>query len=71
MSTIKPRVGPVRAEPLPLEFPGVYRMDEREIEAVTRVLRSRSLFRYYGIDPQWEVEQFESEFARFVGTRYA
>jgi len=46
-------------------------MDEREIEAVTRVLRSRSPFRYYGLDRQNEVERFEKEFARFVGARYA
>jgi len=26
---------PVRTEPLPLEFPGVHRMDEEEIDAVT------------------------------------
>ncbi len=62
---------PVRTEPLPLEFPGVYRIDEQEIEAVSRVLRSRSLFRYYGIDPQREVDHFEAEFARFIGTDYA
>jgi 8-amino-3,8-dideoxy-alpha-D-manno-octulosonate transaminase len=62
---------PVRTEPLPLEFPGVYRIDEQETEAISRVLRSRSLFRYYGIDPQREVEQFEAEFARFIGTDHA
>ena len=41
---------PVRGEPLPLEFPGIHRMGEEEINAAVRVLRSRSLFRYYGID---------------------
>jgi 8-amino-3,8-dideoxy-alpha-D-manno-octulosonate transaminase len=46
-------------------------MGEEEIEAATRVLRSRSLFRYYGIDLQAEASRFESEFAAFVGTRYA
>jgi len=54
-----------------LEFPGAHWIDEREIQAVVRVLKSRSLFRYYGIDPQNEVETFEKEFARFVGVRYA
>ena len=62
---------PVRTQPLPLEFPGVHHMDEEEIEAAVRVLRSRSLFRYYGIDLQGEVESFESEFAAFVGARHA
>lgn len=62
---------PVRTEPLPLEFPGVHHMDEEEIEAAVRLLKSRSLFRYYGIDAQGEVEAFESEFARFAGVKHA
>lgn len=62
---------PVRTEPLPLEFPGVHHMGEEEIEAAVRVLRSRSLFRHYGIDLQKEVEAFESEFAEFVGVSHA
>ena len=43
--------------------------DDQEIEAALRVLRSRSLFRYHGVDLQKETEQFEEEFARAVGTR--
>ncbi|RPI21850.1 MAG: DegT/DnrJ/EryC1/StrS family aminotransferase [Acidobacteria bacterium] len=62
---------PTRSVPLPLEFPGVYRIDEKEIEAAARVLRSRSLFRYYGIEPQKEAESFEAELATFIGTRHA
>ena len=62
---------PVRAEPLPLEFPGVHYMGEEEIDAVLRLLRSRSLFRYYGIDLQKEVETFEAEFAKFLGVAHA
>jgi len=62
---------PIRTEPLPLEFPGVHYMDEEEVEAATRVLRSRSLFRYYGVDLQKEVESFESEFAKFLGVSQA
>src|SRR5580704_2045779 len=62
---------PVRTEPLPLEFPGVHHMDEAEIEAALRVLKSRSPFRYYGIDLQGEVEAFESEFAEFLGVAHA
>jgi dTDP-4-amino-4,6-dideoxygalactose transaminase len=61
---------PVRTNPLPLEFPGVHHMGEEEIDAAVRVLRSRSPFRYYGIDLQGEVESFESEFARFLGVRH-
>jgi dTDP-4-amino-4,6-dideoxygalactose transaminase len=58
---------PIRNTPLPLEFPGIHHMDEGEIAAVVRVLRSRSPFRYYGIDLQGEVEGFESDFAQFLG----
>ena len=58
---------PVRRDPLPLEFPGIHYMDEEEINAAMRVLRSRSPFRYYGIDLQGEVQAFESEFAAFLG----
>jgi dTDP-4-amino-4,6-dideoxygalactose transaminase len=58
---------PVRSSPLPLEFPGIHHMDEEEIDAAIRVLRSRSPFRYYGIELQGEVEAFESEFADFLG----
>ncbi|UWZ85826.1 DegT/DnrJ/EryC1/StrS family aminotransferase [Occallatibacter riparius] len=58
---------PVRSTPLPLEFPGVHHMDDEEIDAAVRVLRSRSPFRYYGIDLQREVESFEAEFAQYLG----
>jgi len=62
---------PVRTEPLPLEFPGIHHMDEQEVEAAVRLLKSRSLFRYYGIDLQGEVAVFEEEFARFLGASHA
>ena len=62
---------PVRTEPLPLEFPGVHYMDEEEVEAVVRLLRSRSLFRYYGVALQKEVEAFEAEFAKVLGVAHA
>ena len=62
---------PVRSEPLPLEFPGVHYMNEEEVEAAVRVLRSRSLFRHYGLEPPREVKSFEAEFAQFVGARHA
>ena len=61
---------PVRTEPLPLEFPGVHHMGEEEIDAAVRVLRSRSPFRYYGIDLKGEVEGFESDFAKFLDVKY-
>jgi dTDP-4-amino-4,6-dideoxygalactose transaminase len=62
---------PVRTEPLPLEFPGIHVMDDAEIEAVVGVLRSRSPFRFYGVDLRRETELFEQEFAAAVGARHA
>jgi 8-amino-3,8-dideoxy-alpha-D-manno-octulosonate transaminase len=62
---------PVRTTPLPLEFPGVHYMGEEEEQAVLRVVRSRSLFRYYGVDLQGEVAAFESEFKKFLGVSHA
>jgi 8-amino-3,8-dideoxy-alpha-D-manno-octulosonate transaminase len=62
---------PVRSEPLPLEFPGIHHMGEEELAAAMRPLMSRSLFRYYGIDLRHEVDQFESEFASFIGVKHA
>jgi dTDP-4-amino-4,6-dideoxygalactose transaminase len=61
---------PVRNEALPLEFPGIHHMDEEEVNAALRVLRSRSPFRYYGVDLQGEVQAFEAEFASFLGISY-
>jgi dTDP-4-amino-4,6-dideoxygalactose transaminase len=62
---------PIRREPLPLEFPGLHYFDDQEIEAVVRVLKRRSPFRYYGIESPLEVSAFESEFASFLGVNYA
>jgi dTDP-4-amino-4,6-dideoxygalactose transaminase len=62
---------PARKSPLPLEFPGMHYVDDEEVEAAVRVLKSQSLFRYYGIDLQREVDAFESEFAEFIGVRHA
>jgi 8-amino-3,8-dideoxy-alpha-D-manno-octulosonate transaminase len=46
-------------------------MGEEELDAAKRLLTSRSLFRYYGIDLRHEVDQFESEFASFIGVKHA
>src|SRR5262250_3253978 len=62
---------PVRTTPLPLEFPGVHHMNGEEEQAALRVIRSRSLFRYYGVDLQDEVEALESEIKQFLGMSYA
>ncbi|MEY4691976.1 MAG: hypothetical protein RIT19_2301 [Verrucomicrobiota bacterium] len=52
--------------PLPPEFPGAARYGDEELEAVSRVVRNRSPFRYYGPRFGGEVEAFEREFARFI-----
>ena len=62
---------PVRTKPLPLEFPGMHFIDDEEIDAAVRVLKSRSPFRYYGIDLRGEVDAFENEFAQFIGVKHA
>ncbi|HNY40594.1 MAG TPA: DegT/DnrJ/EryC1/StrS family aminotransferase [Bryobacteraceae bacterium] len=62
---------PVRTLPLPLEFPGVHFMDREEEDAVLRVVRSRSPFRFYGMDLRREAAGFEQEFAAMLGVRHA
>ena len=58
---------PVRS--LPEEFPGAVWYGDEELAAVTRVVRSRSPFRYYGPQCGSEVRQFEREFARFLASQ--
>ena len=62
---------PVREKSLPQEWPGAMLMDDQEVEAVQRVMRSRSLFRFYGPNPQNEAGQLEKEFAGYVGRKHA
>jgi 8-amino-3,8-dideoxy-alpha-D-manno-octulosonate transaminase len=62
---------PVRTEPLPQEWCGAHFIDGKELAAVSRVMKSRSLFRYYGFDLQHEVSKLEKEFADYIGTRHA
>lgn len=64
-------IKPIRTEPLPREFPGVHGMDEQEVEAAVRVIRSKSLYRYYSLTPQAEVNAFELEFSAFLGVKHA
>jgi dTDP-4-amino-4,6-dideoxygalactose transaminase len=61
---------PIRKLPLPAEFPGAHAIDVEEEEALIRVCRSRSLYRYHGIAPQHEALQFERELAAFLGIRH-
>src|SRR3984893_4335949 len=61
---------PIRKAPLPDEFPGVHRMNHEEEAAILRVCQSRSLYRYYGVDPQGEVDAFEREFSAYLRVRH-
>ena len=62
---------PTRSKSLLYEFPGGNWYDREEEKAALRVIRTKSPFRYYGPDCQFEVDHFEQEFAKFVGTKYA
>ena len=53
-------------------FPGGMEIGEEEVEAAVRVLRSRNVFRYYGVGgAPSEVDAFETEFANALGSRHA
>lgn len=53
-------------------YPGGRRIDGREEDAVLGVLRSKRLFRYYGVNAgPSKVEELESRFASKMGVRHA
>jgi 8-amino-3,8-dideoxy-alpha-D-manno-octulosonate transaminase len=63
---------PARTRPEQPMFPGGMEIDEEEVAAVTRVLRSKNVFRYYGVgDGPHEVEEFEREFSAHFGSKHA
>lgn len=55
----------------PHEFPGAYWLDEQEELAVQDVLRSGSLFRYYGLNSPKYVDEFEGISRRYFGKQHA
>src|SRR5439155_2187989 len=63
---------PARTRPEHPMFPGGMEVGDEELAALERVVRSRNLFRYYGVGvgPD-EVAAFEREFAEHVGARHA
>lgn len=61
---------PVRERPYPTGR-GLAVFGDEEIEAALEVLRSRSLFRYYGPKLGRRAEAFEARLRDLVGTRYA
>jgi 8-amino-3,8-dideoxy-alpha-D-manno-octulosonate transaminase len=62
---------PVREEPLPVMHPGGTAIGAEEIQAVLEVLKSQSLYRFYGPDFRDVTGAFESELARYVGRKRA
>jgi dTDP-4-amino-4,6-dideoxygalactose transaminase len=63
---------PARTRPEPPMFPGGMEVGREEIEALTRVIESKNLFRYYGVgDGPDEVLSFEREFAEHMGAKHA
>jgi 8-amino-3,8-dideoxy-alpha-D-manno-octulosonate transaminase len=62
---------PVRERPYDAERGVNYLSEAEELRAVTEVMQSRSLFRYYGPDFQHRTEAFEERFKEMLGVRYA
>src|SRR5919204_6312943 len=63
---------PARTRPEPPMFPGGMELGDDELAAVERVIRSKNVFRYYGIgEGPHETEAFEREFAAHFGARHA
>lgn len=61
----------VRKVPLPGPYPGALLMGREEEKAVLEVLRSKSLFRYYGPEVLGKSTEFERRFAARIGSRHA
>jgi dTDP-4-amino-4,6-dideoxygalactose transaminase len=63
---------PARTRPEAPMFPGGMEVGREELEALTRVIESKNLFRYYGVgDGPNEVVSFEREFADHMGAKHA
>ncbi len=53
-------------------FPGGMEVGQEELEALSRVIESKNLFRYYGVgEGPDEVLSFEREFATHMGSKHA
>lgn len=62
---------PVRKTPLPGPYPGALLMGREEEKGVLEVLRSKSLFRYYGPNVLGKSAELERRFAARMGSRHA
>jgi 8-amino-3,8-dideoxy-alpha-D-manno-octulosonate transaminase len=62
---------PVRSSPLPVMHPGASSIGQEEIDAVERVLRSGSLYRFYGPNFLNVTKAFEEDVSRYFSRKYA
>lgn len=56
---------------MPGNYYGSFLIDNEEISEVVEVLKSKSLFRYYGPKVLGKADQFENDFKNFIGSNYA
>ncbi|MGA2665397.1 MAG: aminotransferase class I/II-fold pyridoxal phosphate-dependent enzyme, partial [Nitrososphaerales archaeon] len=62
---------PVREGPLPIMHPGAGHIGQEEIDAVTAVLKAKSMYRFYGPNFLNITGQFEDELKAYIGRKYA
>ena len=62
---------PVFNEPFFRGFPGIREYGQEEIDNLIQVIKARSPFRYYGLDVQGMVKQFETLFCEKFGVKHA
>lgn len=51
-------------------FLGTHYIGKEELKAVTKIMKSKSLFRYHGPDMQYVTDKFEKEMAKYLGVKY-
>lgn len=51
-------------------FLGTHYIDNKEIRAVKKVLKSKSLFRYHGPNLLYKTDEFERKMAEYLGVKY-
>ena len=62
---------PIRTAPIDTERGLSYLNEDEEMQAVEEVLRSRSLFRYYGPQVLKKTDSFEQKLRELTGLKYA
>lgn len=62
---------PVRTQPWPPMYPGGTLYGDEEMEGAMDVIKAKSPYRHYGVDLKKKVDQFESDYANYLGVKYA